>query len=254
MHFPHILAKLFRNVFFIIRSIELHLYILYNFYLYFQAAATDFWCARPSNLENVPISLWRNYSQSVDGCLIRNIDWSTVSENDLHVPPPNADFVKCTSWEFDRTVVGNTIISDWDLVCDRKYLNTYSESLFLFGVGVGGVVSGIISDRFGRKKTLMSSLLLQTILAMSITFVPYFELYLTLRTILGFFCVSVVFAGFVLSIELVGGNWRAVSGVCNFFPLPVSYIIVSAASIALPNWRDLQLALSCPGIFLLSLW
>lgn len=61
--------------------------------------------------------------------------------------PLVADFVKCTEWDFDRSEVGETIISEWSLVCDRASLTNLAEVLFLVGVGAGGVVGGWISDK-----------------------------------------------------------------------------------------------------------
>jgi hypothetical protein len=52
--------------------------------------------------------------------------------------------------------------------------------------------------RFGRKRTLMGSLVLQICLAVIMAFSPWLELYLVLRCCLGFISVSVVFSGFVL--------------------------------------------------------
>jgi hypothetical protein len=52
--------------------------------------------------------------------------------------------------------------------------------------------------RFGRKRTLMGSLVLQISLAVVMAFSPWFTLYLVLRCFLGFISVSVVFSGFVL--------------------------------------------------------
>lgn len=60
--------------------------------------------------------------------------------------------------------IGTTVISDWGLVCDRKQLNNMAEMVFLAGVALGGLVSGIISDKYGRKKTLMTSIFLQALL------------------------------------------------------------------------------------------
>lgn len=56
-------------------------------------------------------------------------------------------FLKCDEWDYDRSEVGNTIISEWNLVCDRESLTNLAEVVFLVGVGVGGVLGGWISDR-----------------------------------------------------------------------------------------------------------
>jgi MFS family permease len=52
-------------------------------------------------------------------------------------------------------------------VCDRKTLNNVSEMMFLGGVAIGGLVCGILSDKYGRKKTLMASVFFQTLLGES---------------------------------------------------------------------------------------
>lgn len=71
---------------------------------------------------------------------------------------------KCTAWEFDMNdKMGNTWISEWSLVCDSSYLRTFAETVFLLGVASGGVISGYLSDRFGRKRLLFLSVVLQTI-------------------------------------------------------------------------------------------
>lgn len=61
-------------------------------------------------------------------------------------------------------IAGQTVISEFALLCGRKQLNNMAEMMFLAGVTLGGLVSGIISDKYGRKKTLMASILIQTLL------------------------------------------------------------------------------------------
>lgn len=64
-----------------------------------------------------------------------------------HTGPVSEIFTKCTDWDYDRSEVGNTIISEWNLVCDKAYLTSLAEVMFLVGVGVGGVIGGWISDK-----------------------------------------------------------------------------------------------------------
>lgn len=58
--------------------------------------------------------------------------------------------------------LGNTWISEWDLVCDKKHLKIVAEMIFLIGVATGGLVSGMLSDKFGRKKMLFISAVFQS--------------------------------------------------------------------------------------------
>lgn len=75
-----------------------------------------------------------------------------------------SDRIKCTAWEFDMNdQLGNTWMSEWNLVCDSEYLKIVGEMVFLVGVASGGVISGYLSDRFGRKMMLFSSAIFQTL-------------------------------------------------------------------------------------------
>lgn len=69
--------------------------------------------------------------------------------------------------------------------------------------------------RFGRKKTLLSSLIAQIMVGTVIAFNPWFEAHCALRFLLGFISVGIVFSGFVLCKLSLGqpflpsnsGNW-----------------------------------------------
>lgn len=72
------------------------------------------------------------------------------------------------------SLIGKTIISEWNMVCDRLYLSSVVESCFLAGAGLGSVTSGWISDRFGRKRTLMAFASIQFICGEFIYLFPAF--------------------------------------------------------------------------------
>ncbi|CAH1407662.1 unnamed protein product [Nezara viridula] len=231
-----------------------------TFHLYaptFLAAEPEASCSKPRG-SLLSEEQWLNLSQvySSDGmrdiCRINNFDY-TLPFSELSQMQAN-DTIPCESWDFEYSQFGTTIITEWNLVCDRSYLRQLAELLFLAGVAVGGFVSGLISDRFGRKQTLMVSLLAQILIGMSIAYAPWLSLYLALRTLLGFFCVSVVFSGFVLCMELVGGKWLTISGVSYGLPVPVAYIVISGLAYVIRDWRQLQLAITLPSLAFLPLW
>lgn len=220
----------------------------------FQAAEKKLWCARPNYLENVDPELWVNYTQPVDHCSIIDISDlnSSVYNSFQLIKNLNKNLVSCEKWEFEDD--GRTLIEDFNLVCDRYHLINLAEMTFLCGVAVGGLVGGIISDKYGRKRTLMMCVFLQALLGTIIAITPWFEMYIVVRTLLGFISVSVVFSGFVLTVELVGGIWRIVAGVSYLFPVAVSYMTISGIAWLIRDWRQLQLAISLPGFLILGLW
>jgi MFS family permease len=218
----------------------------------FHAAERETWCARPERFLSVHPDRWKNFTQPQGFCSIYDLTNVTVDDLPHLGDDPTRKLISCAEWEFEGK--GNTLISEFDLVCDRKTLNNVSEMMFLGGVAIGGLVCGILSDKYGRKKTLMASVFFQTLLGVIIAFAPWFQMYFILRAALGFISVSVVFSGFVLSIELVGGNWRTVAGISYLFPVSLSYITIAGMGWLLRDWRQLQLAISLPGLIFLILW
>lgn len=43
-------------------------------------------------------------------------------------------FKECKSWEFDMSLIGKTIVSEWSMVCNKGYLASVVESCFLAGL------------------------------------------------------------------------------------------------------------------------
>ncbi|XP_025194418.1 organic cation transporter protein-like isoform X1 [Melanaphis sacchari] len=240
------------------------------FVLTFQGAETDFWCTPPSGVLNrISVDQWKNLSSVIseslttnvsvyDPCHYRDINYGSLPSNYtfkelLQIKPEQYEMKACSSWQFNTTEFGDTITSEWNLVCDRKELKNFAEMMFLMGVAFGGFFSGLVSDRFGRKKTLMASLIMQLALGILVAICPWFEFYLVLRFILGFVCVSIVFSGFVLCMELVGGKWLTIAGVLYLLPVPMSYIIISGIAYICRGWRLLQWCVTLPAVFFLVL-
>ncbi|XP_058823477.1 solute carrier family 22 member 21 isoform X1 [Topomyia yanbarensis] len=232
-----------------------------TFHIYsptFQAAEKSHWCRRPSHLNYTSVELWRNVTQAQENCRILNYDWSSVGSeqllNNLSLPV-NLSHVACNSWEFNlNDNLGNTWVSDWNLVCDKEYLKDVAEMFFLVGVATGGITSGVLSDKFGRKKMLFISAVLQSIFGLALYFVDSLEFLFALRALLGLVSVSVTYAGLILAIEYVDGKWRTIAGMYNLFPLPVSYIIISGIAYLTQDHRKLQLCIGLPGVLLCFLW
>lgn len=75
----------------------------------------------------------------------------------------NIEYVKCQLFEFDTSVIGRTIIEEWNLVCDDIGFLSVVEMCFLAGAACGSVTSGWISDRHGRRHTLMIAAIIQVV-------------------------------------------------------------------------------------------
>jgi len=53
----------------------------------------------------------------------------------------------CQKWTFDNSFWQRTIIQDFELVCEREYQRKWCQQVIFFGLLIGVVLSGIVSDR-----------------------------------------------------------------------------------------------------------
>lgn len=53
----------------------------------------------------------------------------------------------CSQYEYDHSVFQETIISEWDLVCDKTWLKNLTQTIFMLGILVGNMVFGHLADR-----------------------------------------------------------------------------------------------------------
>lgn len=144
-----------------------------------QAADKDRWCARPDHLKMISVDLWRNLTQPKDHCTMINAPYEQLDAFNLTDFLTNAssdELIECKSWEYDMSLIGKTIVSEWSMVCDRLYLGSVVESCFLAGAGLGSVTSGWISDQYGRKNTLMAFASVQVVAGELLCYWNYFRL------------------------------------------------------------------------------
>lgn len=67
----------------------------------------------------------------------------------------------CSEFEFSHDIYESTMIEDFNLICDRKSLIATVETCGILGTVFASVLSGWMSDKYGRKPILMMSLFLQ---------------------------------------------------------------------------------------------
>lgn len=54
---------------------------------------------------------------------------------------------KCIGREYNRSIFTETIITEWDLVCQKSQFANISQTLFMFGILIGNVFFGTIADK-----------------------------------------------------------------------------------------------------------
>lgn len=102
-------------------------------------------------------SIWRNLTDPCKAINLKTV--LSAAEQTFDITEDFHPF-ECEAYEFDGS---ENVISEWGLVCDRKYLVSVVEMCFLAGAAIGSICSGWVSDRYGRRHTLMILILMQAI-------------------------------------------------------------------------------------------
>ncbi|KAF8778718.1 Organic cation transporter protein like [Argiope bruennichi] len=214
----------------------------------------EFWCSKPSHL-NMSVDSWRNMSVpphhlGLDKrCYIKPFwrleDNATVEESDL---------LKCTNWEYDSSFYPSTIIDEWDLVCDREWLISFSVSIYNVGYLVAVLVFGQFSDSVGRRPTLLFSYVMNVGASFLSAFAQSFAVFAILRFFTavgaaGFYTVS-----FVILIEMVSPVYRSMVGVAINFGWCLAFISLPAVAWIIRDWFWLQLAVTLPKLLFISVF
>ncbi|CAG2162836.1 unnamed protein product [Oppiella nova] len=130
-----------------------------KYYLNFHAPQLDYWCADNTTIHN---TLHTKYSDNA----------SDVCDTD------------CNHWEFDDSY-GTTIIQEFQLVCDKSWLPSLSQSIYQSGYAVNGLILGYLSDRFGRRPVLWLAIILEICGGLSVIFSGSMTQYIISRFFLG---------------------------------------------------------------------
>lgn len=121
----------------------------------------------------------------------------------------------------------------------------------MLGIFIGASLSGIVSDRFGRKKTIIFFSTLQTIFSIAVAFSNSMMTFIILRMLLAFSSVGFWTTFFVYAMEMMGGKWKTLMGIGFEYPWALAYSVLPGIAFAERNWRNLQLIISVPPVVFL---
>ncbi|KAJ8304802.1 hypothetical protein KUTeg_018385 [Tegillarca granosa] len=131
----------------------------------------------PGHHCKIPVNSTLN--QSIPGKMVDGV-W-TYDKCKIYVPESGHNETQsCTSWSYGDEFK-STILSEWNLVCDKDYLVDTSTTVYMVGNAVGAVTLTSLSDRFGRKHVMLLMLWIQGVIGFGAAYANSYILFTVLR-------------------------------------------------------------------------
>ncbi|KAF2368603.1 Major facilitator sugar transporter-like [Trinorchestia longiramus] len=194
----------------------------------FQTIVQDHWCY-VENRESTSMTpeQWKNFtipgSKDKNGfnqCEQYVISWS------------------CRSWEYDRSTIHETLATSYDWVCSTEMYSIHMLSVSIAGNCVGTILLPFLADRYtGRRLMYIVSICFHFVFEVATIFTRNFYLQLAWRFLGGFGFQTNYQMSYIISVELMSPNKRAMAGTLSFATWTVGMCLTSFIAWVLSDWR-----------------
>ncbi|KAJ1147789.1 hypothetical protein NDU88_000648 [Pleurodeles waltl] len=171
--------------------------------------------------------------------------------------PPNELFLQSCQhgWAYDHSQFTSTIATQWDLVCERKWLNQASATFFFIGVTIGAILIGYLSDRFGRRTMLFVCFVFTLVFGMAAAASINYPMLAVFRSLSGVSLSGLSIITVALSVEWVDVKHRTLAGCLTSLCWSIGNTFLSLVAYLIRDWRWLLVALTSPCILgIISIW
>ncbi|XP_020279602.1 carcinine transporter isoform X2 [Pseudomyrmex gracilis] len=203
-----------------------------------------------------------NDNETYSQCTRYDVDWTTTTIENFSVvttypPESNASWsvVPCDhGWEYDTSEVRSSVVIDFDLVCDRSIYPTIGLVALNTGGPIGVYLFGTLNDRIGRRLSFFTCLATLITGSFLTSLTNSFWSWASTRFIVGLTIPAIYQIPFIISLELVGPNYRSFVTVmtCSFYTMGLC--MLAGVTYLIRDWRTLALTTSAPFLIYFFYW
>ncbi|XP_074506507.1 solute carrier family 22 member 13-like [Sebastes fasciatus] len=158
-------------------------------------------------------------------------------------------------WEYYNLMYEATIITDFDLICDKAILVQVMQAVFMVGVIVGSVVFGLFADSFGRKRATQITLVILLTFTVTTALCPNVYLYLASQFMVGVGGGGYRINSVILATEWIGPSKRSWGSCAPTLFGAVGQCALAGLIYAIRHWRVAQLIAAAPAaVAALYIW
>ncbi|XP_054424869.1 solute carrier family 22 member 16 [Pteronotus mesoamericanus] len=156
---------------------------------------------------------------------------------------------------YDKSKWDSTVVTQWDLVCNREWFARLIQPTFMFGVLLGALIFGYLSDRVGRRSVLWFTSIGMYLFGIAAAFTLDYYSFMLARFLLAIVSSGYLVVVFVYVTEFIGRKARtwASMHVHSFFAIGTMAVALTAYLVR--TWWIYQLILSTVTIpFVVVCW
>ncbi|XP_054708316.1 organic cation transporter protein-like isoform X2 [Uloborus diversus] len=219
----------------------------------FLAFPVDHWCSRPKDFNN-SLDIW--WSEFLPNATIKGLSQHSQCEkfvfNNTSFNTTDRITVSCNAWEYSSEF--NSVANHWDVVCDKEWFISTSQSAYMIGFLFAAFLSGQISDLYGRYPAIMINVIISIIAGVAVAFSSSFLMFSVSRFFVGIGQAGMGLVLFVLLIESVGPRHRVKYIILCSLGWNVGQMLLPLMAWLLQDWYTLQLAITAPSLLFISFY
>jgi len=150
----------------------------------------------------------------------------------------------CVNYDFDHDFWESTMVTEWDLVCEKSWLKTLAKMLLFTGFALGTFCSGLVSDRFGRKLAIWGASVTMMVFGVITAFVPWYPVFVFTWWVTGTMAIACYTAAFVWTMEIAAGPYKTYVSMSMNYSWPLCRLFIAGLAYGLRNYHWHLVAIS----------
>uniref|UniRef100_A0A8D2CX45 Solute carrier family 22 member 16 n=1 Tax=Sciurus vulgaris TaxID=55149 RepID=A0A8D2CX45_SCIVU len=156
---------------------------------------------------------------------------------------------------YDQSKWENSVVTRWDLVCDRKWYADVIQPFIMFGVLLGAIIFAYLSDRIGRRMVLWCTSIGVFLFGITSVFTFDYYSFLASRFLLAVSASGYHVVVFIYVMEFIGMKFRTCVSIHLHTSFAIGIITVSLMSQLVKTMWIYQMILSTVTVpFILCCW
>ncbi|XP_021549025.1 solute carrier family 22 member 16 [Neomonachus schauinslandi] len=156
---------------------------------------------------------------------------------------------------YDKSKWDSTVVTQWDLVCNREWFAKMVQPVFMLGVLLGAMIFGYLSDRLGRRLVLWSTSIGVFFFGIAAAFSSDYYGFMIARFLLAMSGSGYLVVVFVYVTEFIGMKSRTWACIQMHSFFAIGTMVVALTGYFVRTWWTYQIVLSTVTVpFVVCCW